>query len=240
MFKCRASAIGNITPLPRSKKDKEAGLLSQTAKTYCKDWLKSQPQYFNRRKQIQSKYTYKGNAVEDASIDFIAEMLGYPLLFKNEEHFNNDWINGTPDVIINDCVIDAKNSWDYSTFPFFEKQIPSKNYWWQGQGYMWLTDRSHYKLVYTLMDAPQEQIYSEAKKHCYSNHLDLDLYFDEVYEEKEAELTYSDIDPQYRIKVFEFDRDQKAIDLITDRVEACRRYIEELTEFVKIENTQLI
>lgn len=61
-----------------------------------------------------------------------------------------------------------------------------------------------------------------------------------MYEEKEAELTYSDIDPQYRIKVFEFDRDQKAIDLITDRVEACRRYIEELTEFVKIENTQLI
>jgi hypothetical protein len=231
-FKCRASAIGKITTLPRSKKDQEAGILSQTAQTYVKDWLKGQPELYNRRKKFSSKYTYKGNAVEDNSIDFAAEILGYPLLFKNEESFENDYIKGTPDVIVSDCVLDLKNSWSQDTFPIFYTDIPSKDYWWQGQGYMWLTDRKHYKLVYTLTDTPPEQIASEARRYCYANYIDLDLYFDEVYEEFEQNMTYSDVDPELKIKVFEFDRDEYAIKLVQDRVLACRGYVEELLKIL--------
>lgn len=227
-FRCRASAIGKIMTMPRSKKDREAGLLSKTSETYVKDWLKGQPEYFNRKRQIQSKYTYKGNKVEDDSIQFIADFLGYPFLFKNDQWYENEYIHGTPDVIPSDCVIDAKNSWDYHTFPYFETEIPDKDYWWQGQGYMWLTGRTKYKLVYTLMNMPQEQIYDEAKKECYANHLDLDLHMDDVYEQKELEYTYDDLPIQRRIKIFEFDRDESAIELIKDRVEASRRFIDTL------------
>lgn len=229
-FKCRASAIGNIVTMPRSKKDKEAGKLSKTAESYVQAWLKEQPEFYGRRKEFYSKYTYKGNAVEDESIDFAAEMLGYPLLFKNEDSYENDYITGTPDVIVADCVLDLKNSWNQSTFPIFETGVPSSDYWWQGQGYMWLTGRKHYKLVYTLTDTPVEQIASEARKYCYANYLDLDTYFSEVYEEMEYKMTYSDVAPELKIKVFEFPFNQAAIDTITERVQAARNYIQNLLD----------
>lgn len=229
-FKCRASAIGNIVTMPRSKKDKEAGKLSKTAEGYVQAWLKEQPEFYARRKEFYSKYTYKGNKVEDDSIDFAAEMLGYPLLFKNEDSYENDYITGTPDVIVADCVLDLKNSWDQSTFPIFETEVPSKDYWWQGQGYMWLTGRNHYKLVYTLTDAPSEQIAAEARRYCYANYLDLDMYFGEVYEEMEYKMTYSDVPAKLKIKVFEFDYDLAAIDTITERVQASRNYIQNLLD----------
>ena len=235
MFKCRASAIGNIVTLPRSKKDREAGVLSKTAQTYVQDWLKGQSDFYNRRKTFSSKYTRKGNEVEDASLDFAAEMLGYHFLFKNEQHFSNDWITGIMDAIPEDCVIDVKNSWDQHTFPIFADEIPNKYYWWQGQGYMWLTGRTKYKLVYTLTDTPADLIYSEARRYCYNSGLDLDLYLDEVYEEFVERMTYSDIDPHLKIKVFEFGADPEAIKLIRDRVEACRKYVDEL-----IEKTEMI
>ena len=232
-FKCRASAIGSIMTMPRTKKEKEEGRLSKTAESYVKDWLKEQPEYFNRRREFSNKYTYKGNKVEDNSIEFAGEMLGYPFLFKNEEFFSNDWVHGTPDVILEDTILDVKNSWDYHTFPFFENEIPSKDYYYQGQGYMWLTGRNHYKLVYTLLDAPEEQIYSEARRHIFSNHLDLEMDMDTIYEAKKEELTYGDIPAEKRIKVFEFDRDDAIIAQIQERVEAARRYVEELTENTK-------
>ena len=233
-FKCRSSAIGKITTLPRSKKDREAGLLSKTAQTYVQDWLRGQPELYNRKKEFSSKYTYKGNQVEDDSIDFVAEMLDYPFLFKNEEYFENDWIKGTPDVIVSDHVIDVKNSWNQQTFPLFDTNVSNSDYYWQGQGYMWLTTKSRYKLIYTLMDAPLEQIEKAARMYCYQNYLDLDLYFDQVYEEHFEQMTYSDVDPKLKIKVFEFERNDSDIELIKKRVEAARVYIDELLKTLNV------
>lgn len=227
-FKCRCSKIGDIVPV--TKKDLDAGVLGKGAQTYVKKWLKEQPEHYGRRKEFYGKYTYKGHAVEDDSIEFAGMYLGYDFLFKNEEYYSNDWVHGTPDVVLPDTILDVKNSWDYDTFPYWENKIPSTNYWWQGQGYMWLTGRKHYKLVYTLLDAPDEQVLSEAKRICFSNYLDLDTHLDEMYEKKKEELTYSDLPEHKRIKVFEFDRDEEAIERIQERVEAARRYVEELTE----------
>ena len=39
-FKIRSSATGSIIGEPKAKKAKEAGELSQMAKTYCEDWAK--------------------------------------------------------------------------------------------------------------------------------------------------------------------------------------------------------
>ena len=78
----------------------------------------------------------KGLIVEDNSIDLIAEVLGYGMLFKNEQYFEDDHLTGTPDIIIpkKDTVIDAKSSWDIFTFPLFDTSVPNMDYWWQGQG----------------------------------------------------------------------------------------------------------
>ena len=120
----------SLTKLQKEKKDKyEYGCnnpeLPKGVKTYLEDWHKERE--YKRRKEFSSKYTDKGNAVEDDAIDFIGEALGLGFLMKNEEQFNNDFIQGTPDVIYNAVVIDNKSSWDCFTFPLYYNAIPNKD-----------------------------------------------------------------------------------------------------------------
>ena len=169
-FKIRCSAIGQIMGQPRAKAAKEAGELSQTAKTYCETWIKEQ--LYSRRKEFTNKFVEKGLIIEDNSIDYIADQLGLGMLLKNEQHFSNDFMTGTPDVVLPDVVFDAKNSWDCFTFPLFDTEIPNKDYYWQGQGYMELCKKSHFKLIYTLMDTPMHLIEKEAYWYAKNNGLD--------------------------------------------------------------------
>ena len=127
-FKIRCSGIGQIMSNGRGKEP----TMGATAKTFCLDWIKEQPEFFNRRNEFNSKYTDKGNAVEQAVLNMVASQLNYGMLLKNEEWFEGDFATGTPDNIQKDHVIDVKSSWDFSTFPIFDTE-PDKKYWWQGQ-----------------------------------------------------------------------------------------------------------
>ena len=89
--------------------------ISKTTKSYCQDWLKEQ--IYGRKKEFSSKYTDKGNEVEQDSLNYIAQNLGYDELIKNEKSFENDFLTGTPDAILSDHLIDVKNSWDCYSFP---------------------------------------------------------------------------------------------------------------------------
>lgn len=197
--------------------------LPEGAKTYCKTWMKEK--LYNRKSQFTSKYTDKGMIMEDNSIDFVAEQLGYGMLIKNEERFENDIMTGTPDVILSDHLIDVKNSWDCFTFPLYETEV-EKVYYWQAQVYMELTGKDHYKLIYTLMDTPLHLIEREAyfwgKNNGYEE-LDEDIYNSFV-----DKMTYPDIEDKYKIKVFEIERNQEDIDNIDRRVQECRKYIKSL------------
>ena len=224
-FKIRCSAIGQIMTNPRTKKE----YLSKTTASYCEEWLKEQ--IYSRKKEISSKYLDKGNMVEQSSLDYIESELGYDSLPKNEKSFENDYLTGTPDAIFSDHIvdvhtknktqvlltrphiIDVKNSWDCFTFPLFYDNVPNKNYYWQAQGYMALTGLDYYRLIYTLMDTPEELI----KKEYFGSNLDYDTFA--------KHYKYSDIDSKYRIKVFEIERNDLDIDRIYTRVEECRQYI---------------
>jgi len=206
-FKIRCSAIGLIMTNPKSKSD----LISKTTASYCKEWMKEQ--IYSRKKEISSKYFDKGNIMEQNSLDYIASELGYDSLPKNEKSFENDYLTGTPDAIFQDHIIDVKNSWDCFTFPLFFDNVPNKNYYWQAQGYMALTGLDYYRLIYTLMDTPEELI----KKEYFGSNLDYDTFA--------KHYKYSDIDSKYRIKVFEIERNDLDIDRIYTRVEECREYI---------------
>lgn len=216
-FKIRCSAIGKIMTNPRSKTD----LLSKTTMTFVEEWVKEQ--IYNRKKEFSSKYTDKGNSTEEGSIDFVAEQLDYGMLIKNEKQFEDDDMTGTPDVVPSDCVIDVKNPWDVFTFPLFTDEVPNKDYWWQGQGYMALTGRSKYKLIYVLSDTPSNLIEKEAYYWCKDNGFeDLDI---NIYNEFREKMTYPDIPAELKIKVFEFERDEEAIKQVRERVEEIRKYI---------------
>ena len=223
-FKIRCSAIGQIMTNPRSKADKEAGKLSQTAKTYCENWLKEQ--LYNRKIEFTSKYTDKGNAVEQASIDFAADKLDWGFAIKNEEYKENEFLTGTCDVNLPKRIIDMKNSWDISTFPLFNELPPDKNNLWQLRGYMALYEKNEAQIVYTLMDLPEELIEQEIQKAAYRNDGELS---DEAISEIINTHTYTDVPEDLRIKPFPvITHDEKILQQIYDRVIQCRIYIDSL------------
>lgn len=206
--------------------------LPETMKSYCKLWLKEQ--IYNRGVHFSNKYTDKGNVMEDDSIDFIARMLDYGMLLKNNTQFENDYITGTPDIILPDCVIDAKNSWDFTTFPLLEDKPTTKDYPWQLQGYMDLTGHNNAKLCYVLSNTPDHLIEREARIFTIENgYEELDAA---TYKEVYDRMNYDDIDDELRIKTFEYKRDQEAINDIYERVKLCRKYIDKLIKNLNINN----
>lgn len=218
-FKIRCSAIGEIMTNGRGK-----GEMGKTALTYCETWVKEQ--LYGRRKEFSNKYTDKGQIVEDNALELIGQAVGLPFLIKNERYIENDIITGTPDVILGDCIVDVKSSWDCFTFPLFSTDIPNSDYEWQLQGYMILADKPAAKLIYALMDTPLNIVEREAKWKAIDNGTNYD---DEL---KEAMLrhSYSDIPDRYKIKVFDIQRRPEAEAQIRERVVQCQQFIDSLTK----------
>ncbi len=202
-FKISPSQCGKIMTNARKK-----GELSKTTITYVDEWIKEQ--IYGRRKQLDNKYLDKGNDVENESIQYISEHLNIKGINKNEKTFANDFMVGTPDVITTDTVIDMKNSWDCFTFPLLEKEVPNKDYFYRLQCYMALTGKKKAKLIYTLMNTPEDLI----PKWDFFNHC------------------YDDINTKYRIKVFDIERDDEVIKEIENRVKAIREHIAVVTAFI--------
>ena len=200
--------------------------LPKGAKTYCELWLKEQ--VYKRKKRFSNKYTKKGNATEQESIDFVADYLGHGLLIKNEERKIGEFIEGECDVDYKEWIYDVKNSWDCFTFPLYETEIPESDYYGQGQGYMFLWGKKKYKLIYVLSDTPMELIEKEAyywgRDHGYRE-VDEDI-LQEFFEK----MTYQDVPDELKIKIFEFDYDQSYIDELETRVKMCREYIDTLSK----------
>lgn len=215
-FRIRASACGVLMTNDRSGK-----AMGETAKSYLESWVKEE--LYRRRKEFSSKYTDKGNECEAASIEFAAEQFGWGLVAKNEQHYRNEYMTGTPDIILASSVEDIKNSWDCFTFPLFDDDIPEKKYYWQGQVYMALTGKSTFGLVYTLMNAPDHLIEQEARRAADWGEVEAELY-DSVRDR----MTYDGLNTELRIKRFEIVRNDEDIERIRTRVIEAREYIRTL------------
>lgn len=254
-FKIRCSAIGSIMgrvgiteiqeqeiekltqkkesgkPLTQKQEEKLLELikkksnpeLPEGAKTYCKNWLKGK--LMNRQKFLDNKFLRKGNQVEQDSLDFIARQLNFGAIIKNEQHFENEYIHGTPDGILRDLIVDAKNSWSWETFPLFESEIPSSDYEWQGVGYMELVDKDKFLLCYTLTDIPMFEIEKEARSYCFNNGFGRLEDNPDILQEFISRMTYEDVDDKLKLKFFEIKRDRQKAQEVYKRVKMCREYI---------------
>jgi len=222
-FKIRASGAGQIMGKPRLKKDNENGKLSETAKSYCKLWIKEQ--LYNRKKEFSNKYTEKGIEVEEKSIDFLSENLDLGFLLKNDEYFENSFFSGTPDIILKDLIIDVKNSWDFSTFPLFAEIVPNKAYYWQAQVYMALLGVANYKLIYILSDTPKDLIEKEAFFYAKNNNIE---FTEQILKDFTKKMTYKNVSNNLKMKIFDIERNFADIIKIEEQVKKCRKYINEL------------
>ncbi len=111
----RASQLGKLMTDARTK----SGLSETTKSALLEVYIQ---QKYNRYKEISNKYIEKGLAVENDAIDMWRRHRG-EIVFKNEEMFVNEYIKGTPDLLIKDDetglvvnVPDIKSSWDIHTF----------------------------------------------------------------------------------------------------------------------------
>ena len=120
---------------------------------------------------------------------------------KNEESFEDEFFTGTPDIITNDEILDTKCSFDAYTFPLFDKELPNKDYFYQMQVYMHLTGKKKARVVYVLLNTPEELTWEEKRD-------------------------YSNMDKKYRIKDFVVEYDAEIIANLQEKVKEARKYIE--------------
>lgn len=164
---------------------------------------------YGYRKEIQSKYLEKGTVLEDIAIDKAIEWLDLPFVIKNEKSFEDEFFTGTPDLILENEVIDIKCSYDCFTFPLFEEELPTDDYYYQLQVYMHLTGKKKGRVVYVLLNTPEEIAPWEEKK------------------------DYDDLDKKYRVKSYEFDFDEKVIEDLKEKVLLTREYLKEITKWIQ-------
>jgi len=159
----RASQLGKLMTDARTK----TGLSETTKSALLEVYVQ---QRYKRYKEISNKYIEKGLAVENDAIDMWRRERKQ-IVFKNEQMFTNEFVKGTPDLLIKDDetdlvvnVPDIKSSWDVFTFHDAKANDLSKDYFWQGQAYMWLTGAPRATFCFVLVNAPLQMINDEKYK----------------------------------------------------------------------------
>jgi hypothetical protein len=188
-FKARPSSLGKIM-----SKSKKPGELSQTCITYLKEC------YAEDKEELSSKYLTKGILLENEAIEFASKVLyGGIKAYKNEDIYANEWLVGTPDVILENSIIDTKCSWNRKTLLDSALEL-NTDYQWQLIGYMFLCNKDYATLFYYLGDTPAAANYG-------------------------VKVSYSHLEDFERWVSYEFKRDLDKEQEIIDKVEQCREWL---------------
>ena len=190
---------------------------------------------WNPIKDIGNKYTSKGKAAEEKSID-LASKLDKRVYTKNQLRLQNAWLTGTPDIIVGkdpynaEKIIDVKSPWDCETFFSNLNDDLNLQYEWQMQGYMALSNAPVAEVHFCMVDIPDAMLNTEKLR--LFNRMEVMFDTDPEYLKEEAQLiknlTYGDMpDEEKRIK-FVVHRDEEKIQKIYRQVEKCRPYLEEI------------
>lgn len=180
----------------------------------------------------RSKYTIKGKLVEDESIMMLDRIDRMDYL-KNEEWFTNDYLSGTPDIIVRDAngspikIIDIKSSYDFATLLANDDSPLNPLYYAQMQSYMALTGATEAEVCYCLVNMPPEQI--EREKWYIKNLLnpatDDSPDYIKAIEKMQNNYEFDEVPIQERILRFPVQRDNTFIEKIYNRVSQCREWL---------------
>ncbi|QDP50818.1 MAG: hypothetical protein Unbinned2903contig1001_8 [Prokaryotic dsDNA virus sp.] len=231
MFKIRCSSIGKIMGNPRSKVDRELGLLTKDAQSVVIDQIAKD--LYNFKEEISSKYLTKGNRNESEAILLLSRVLGEFTLFKNTKRFEDDFMSGEPDIITKDAIIDVKNSYNGKTFTkvALQDDLDNKMYYYQIQGYMHLLKKKKGYIAYCLTNCDDDLIQREINNNIYNLNESIKSISDEDYtiieNRVKSTLTYDDIDDEAKVKIFQVDYDPKVIEEIQERVVKCREFYDQ-------------
>jgi len=231
----RCSALGNLMTEPKTKVDKEAGLLSATAKNMLRQvYVEAK---YDRRKEIFSKPIEKGLNAEEDSITNLS-VHDKEVYKKNETRLNNDWFTGEPDLYLGesiqnaDTIIDIKTPYDLASFISNVGAEINFDYYCQLQGYFSLSNAKRGFIAYVLTNTPlhiikRELEYLFKKMNVATNEA-------EEYKKAAAEyvwnVTFDDIPLSERIIKIPVKRDDEFIESMKRKVEKAREYLTQFQE----------
>lgn len=227
-YKFHPSSLGALMTDPRSKSDG----LGETCKAHLMECYIER--VYGRSKEITNKYIEKGIECEEDSLTLYSRVMK-TFYKKNVKVYENDYLIGTPDIITGEDIIEIKTSWDIFTFHKVLHKNINKDYFWQCQGYMELTDREHAKLVYCLVDATPQMVLDAKNKLKWTmnvidrDSIELNPEYVEACAQIDKAMTYGDIPIEERYIQITIDRDQKLIDKAHDRIDECRAFLNTLT-----------
>jgi hypothetical protein len=204
-MKWHPSSLGKLMTESRTKSE----TLSQTTKSYIAS--KAKEDFFGYNSNISTKAMQKGTDWEHESIELVNQVRD-TFYIKNEETIENDCLIGTPDIILDNSIIDIKTSWSLETFPAISAEGINKDYEWQLRGYMMLCDKALAELIYCMIDT--------------------DDFLLSDWDNKTIHKV-SHIEPNKRITVLEYERNNSTEEAIRERLTACTEYYNEYLEQLK-------
>ena len=181
-------------------------VLSQTTKSYIAN--KAKEDFFGYNSLVSTKAMQKGTDFEHESIELVNQIRD-SFYIKNEETIENDYLIGTPDIILDNSIIDIKTSWSLETFPAIAAEGINKDYEWQLRGYMMLCDKSSAELIYCMIDT--------------------DDFLLSDWDNKSIHKV-SHIDARKRITVLGYERNTLIEESIRERLTACTEYYNQYIE----------
>lgn len=211
LFHC--SSLPTLMTKSRSKSDP----LSETTKAMLREiWIE---ETLGRKKyDTTNKYTEKGLLCEQDSLELVTEVYGRGFLAKNKDLLHNRFVVGTPDVI-KPILIDIKTSWDIWTFNKVDEDKAFKDYYFQLLGYMWMLGRKRSKLIYALVDTPDNIKEDELYKMTFKNISPEDIL------KAEANYCFDDIKKKTRVKMYNFKFEKSKIEELKAMITASRAYL---------------
>jgi hypothetical protein len=219
-MKINCSKIGLLMTEPKLKVDKEAGNLSETAKTMIREqWLFDNYGY---KEIVVTDEMQKGNECEQDSMALVQSVLKCEFRVKYKNKLSNDYIKGYPDIVLTDCVEDIKTSWSIKTFMNAEL---TDLYEWQLIGYMWLTGKQKARLIYCLVDSPESIIVNEQLKYYYKYGADSsNQNYKAAKEQVRMNHVYSHIPEKDRIKIYNIEYNEDKIQMLIDKCNKANEY----------------
>lgn len=225
----RCSSLACLFTEPQAKADKEAGLLSKTAKSHLIETYARE--IWGIEQDITTPQMKKGTIAEEDGITTLSRV-DKRFYTKNTERKENEWLSGHADIVEEDEIVDIKLSWNALTFlPKLIEPI-DKVYEYQLQGYMWLYNKPKGRISYCLVDTPDNIIQSE--KYRLLRSMDVVSEEDPSYQiaarKLESNMKFSHIPPELRVINHYVDRDDEIIAKIPAKVERAREFLIELAE----------
>ena len=206
--------------------------LTAGAKTYIESvWY---GQKFDFQKQFTNKFVRKGNKVESRSIRELRKLGIFAT--KNETYFENEYIKGTPDILMNapKATIDTKNVYYPDGLGFFEDE-PLIDYIWQIHGYNFLTEREDGFIVKMLLNPPADILEREVWNYWKAGHND-GRPTEQFIAEIEDYFNFEKLPIQDRVKFYKIKTTQNEIDIIKKWTDLGRDYMAELDAKSKQKN----